>query len=94
MIEISFNKVTKNFGFGNILDNISFEIHTGEIVALIGNNGEGKSTILNIINKDEKETSGTVTIRNGSKIGYLKQIVEKEDNTTVRDILKVLTIMV
>ena len=87
MIEISFNKVTKNFGFGNILDNISFEIHTGEIVALIGNNGEGKSTILNIINKDEKETSGTVTIRNGSKIGYLKQIVEKEDNTTVRDIL-------
>lgn len=87
MIEINFNKVYKNFGFGNILDGVSFEIQTGEIVALIGNNGEGKSTILNIINKDENITDGTVTIRNGSKIGYLKQIVEKEDNTTVRDIL-------
>ena len=87
MIEISFNKVYKSFGFGNILDGISFEIKTGEIVALIGNNGEGKSTILNIINKDENINDGIVTIRNSSKIGYLKQIVEKEDNTTVRDIL-------
>ncbi len=87
MIEISFNKVYKSFGFGNILDGISFEIKTGEIVALIGNNGEGKSTILNIINKDENINDGIVTIRNSSKIGYLKQIVEKENNTTVRDIL-------
>lgn len=87
MIEISFNKVYKNFGFGNILDGVSFEVQTGEIVALIGNNGEGKSTILNIINKDENINDGIVTIRNGSKIGYLKQIVEKEDNTTVQDIL-------
>ena len=87
MIEISFNKVYKNYGFGNILDGVSFEVQTGEIVALIGNNGEGKSTILNIINKDENINDGIVTIRNGSKIGYLKQIVEKEDNTTVQDIL-------
>ena len=53
MLEINFNKVYKNFGFGNVLDGISFEIKTGEIVALIGNNGAGKSTILNIISKDE-----------------------------------------
>ena len=87
MIEISFNKVYKNFGFGDILKGVSFEIQTGEIVALIGNNGEGKSTILNIINKDENVTSGLVTLRNGSKIGYLKQIIEKDDDTTVEDIL-------
>ena len=87
MIEISFNKVYKNFGFGDVLKGVSFEIQTGEIVALIGNNGEGKSTILNIINKDENVTSGLVTLRNGSKIGYLKQIIEKDDDTTVEDIL-------
>ena len=87
MIEINFNKVYKNFGFGDLLKGVSFEIQTGEIVALIGNNGEGKSTILNIINKDENVTSGLVTIRNGSKIGYLKQIIEKDDDTTVEDIL-------
>ncbi len=87
MIEINFNKVYKNFGFGNILNGISFEVQTGDKVAIIGNNGEGKSTILNIISKEEKETSGNVTIRNGARVGYLKQIVEKEDNTTVMDIL-------
>ena len=87
MIEINFNKVTKDFGYGKVLDNISFEIKTGEIVAIVGANGEGKSTILNLINKDEVPTSGEITIRNGSKIGYLKQIVVDEKDLTVRDIL-------
>ena len=87
MIEINFNKVCKNFGFGNVLEDVSFEIKTGEIVALIGQNGAGKSTILNIINKDENVTSGKVTLRNGSKIGYLKQIVSDNKNKTVRDVL-------
>ncbi len=86
MLEINFNKVYKNFGFGNVLDGISFEIKTGEIVALVGNNGAGKSTILNIISGDENVTSGKVTIRNGSKIGYLKQIVDN-NNKTVREVL-------
>ena len=87
MIEINFNKVYKNFGFGNVLNGISFEIHSGEIVALIGNNGAGKSTILNIISKVESQTEGIVTLRNGSKVGYLKQIVEENDNKTVKDVL-------
>lgn len=87
MIEINFNKVCKNFGFGNVLEDVSFEIKTGEIVALIGQNGAGKSTILNIINKDENVTSGKVTLRNGSKIGYLKQIVSDNKNKTVSDVL-------
>ena len=87
MIEINFNKVCKDFGFGKVLDNVSFEIKTGEIVALIGNNGAGKSTILNIISKEENINSGTITLRNGSKIGYLKQIIEEEYDTTVRDVL-------
>ena len=88
MIEINFNKVYKDFGYGDVLKNVSFEIQTGEIVALIGNNGEGKSTILNLINKDENVTEGSITIRNTSKIGYLKQIVTKEEDITVMDILK------
>ena len=85
MLEINFNKVTKDFGYGKVLDNISFEVKTGEIVAIVGANGEGKSTILNLINKDEVPTSGSITIRSGSKIGYLKQIVEHQENVTIRE---------
>ena len=57
MIEISFNKVNKSFGFGNILENLNFEIKTNEKIALIGQNGCGKSTILKLINKEELPSS-------------------------------------
>lgn len=86
MIEISVNKITKSFGFGNILDNISFDIMSGEVVSLIGSNGCGKSTLLKIIAGDIKEDSGTISIRNGSVIGYLKQNYETEYKS-VKEIL-------
>ena len=39
MIEIELNNITKNYGLKNVLENLSFEIKTGERVALIGENG-------------------------------------------------------
>lgn len=78
MIEIELNKIKKNYGLKNILDGFSLELKTGERVALIGQNGSGKSTILKIIAKQERADSGTVNIRNGAKIGILNQIYENE----------------
>lgn len=78
MIEIELNKIKKNYGLKNILDGFSLELKTGERVALIGQNGSGKSTILKIIAKQEREDSGTINIRNGAKIGILNQIYENE----------------
>lgn len=57
MIEIELNNVKKNFGLKNVLDGVSFEVKTGERISLIGENGSGKSTILKIINGDEKQDS-------------------------------------
>ena len=74
MIEIELNNVKKNYGLKNVLDGVSFEIKTGEKVALIGENGSGKSTILKIIAKEEKQDFGTINIRKESNIGYLKQV--------------------
>ena len=54
MIEINLNKIIKSYGFNRVLDEFSLEIKTGEIVTLVGENGCGKSTILNIISGDEK----------------------------------------
>lgn len=78
MIEIELNKIKKNYGLKNILDGFSLELKTGERVALIGQNGSGKSSILKIIAKQENVDSGTINIRNGAKIGILNQIYENE----------------
>ena len=51
MIEIKLNKIKKNYGLKNILDGFNLELKTGERVALIGQNGSGKSTVLKIIAK-------------------------------------------
>ena len=88
MIEIELNNIKKNFGLKNILDGFNLEIKTGERVALIGQNGSGKSTILKIIAKEENIDSGTINIKKGASLGYLKQIYENEkENISVKDYL-------
>ena len=57
MIEIEFNNVKKNYGLKNVLNGVSFEVKTGEKIALIGDNGSGKSTILKMISGEEKQDS-------------------------------------
>ena len=88
MIEIELNNIKKNFGLKNILDGFSLEVKTGERVALIGQNGSGKSTILKIIAKQENIDNGAVNIRSGTKIGLLNQIYENEkEDILVKDFL-------
>lgn len=88
MIEIGINKITKDFGFGPVLNDISFEVKTKERIALIGDNGSGKTTLLNIISGIEKATSGTISIRKNAKVGYLPQLIKnKAEKTTVKDVL-------
>ncbi len=89
MIEIELNNVKKNYGLKNVLNGVSFEVKTGERVALIGENGSGKSTIFKIIAKEEKQDLGNVNIRRESSIGYLKQIyLDEEGNPTVKKYLE------
>lgn len=83
MIEIELNNIKKNYGLKNVLDGASFEIKTGEKIALIGDNGSGKSTILKIISGEEKADSGKVNIRKEAEIGYLKQVYPNENDSIV-----------
>ena len=88
MIEIELKKKKKNYGLNNVLDGVSFEVKTCERIALIGENGAGKSTLLNIIASIEKPDFGTISIRRGASIGYLKQIYEDDVlNPTVQEFL-------
>ena len=88
MLEIVLNKVSKNYGTKKVLNNVNFEIKTNEKVALIGQNGCGKSTILKMISKEENQNSGDIFIRKDAKVGLLKQIPDSElNNYYVKEIL-------
>ena len=65
-MSIKVNNITKIYGEQKALDNVSFEIKTGEIVGFIGPNGAGKSTMMKIITGFIPQTSGDVFI-NGLK---------------------------
>ncbi len=57
---LALDRVVKNFGGIQAVDNLSFEIQTGQIMALIGPNGSGKSTTLNLITSVYPLTSGAI----------------------------------
>jgi len=88
MIDISLNKITINYGFGDVLKDIFLDINKGEIVSLIGANGSGKTTILKLIMGIERPTSGIIAIRKNATLGYLNQMASIEnENCKVKDIL-------
>jgi ABC-2 type transport system ATP-binding protein len=67
-MSIIVNGVTKLYGNQKALDNVSFEVKTGEIVGFLGPNGAGKSTMMKIITGFIPASSGTVTV-NGMEAG-------------------------
>ena len=68
--------VTKVYGSQKALDNVSFEVKTGEIVAFLGPNGAGKSTMMKIITGFIPATSGSVTI-NGMEVSSENPEIKK-----------------
>lgn len=89
MIEIELNNIKKNYGLKNVLDGVSFEVKTGDRIALIGSNGTGKSTILKIIKGEENQDSGIVNIRKNATIEMLNQIYKTElQNMLVADFIQ------
>jgi ABC-2 type transport system ATP-binding protein len=83
-MSIKAENVVKKYGAQAALNNVSFEIGTGEIVGFIGPNGAGKSTMMKIITGYIPQTSGTVVINNVNvlenplevkrNIGYLPEL--------------------
>lgn len=80
--------VSHGFGSRVILENASFRLLKGEHVGLVGANGEGKSTFLNIITGKLMPDEGQVSWCNHITTGYLDQYSTLEKGKTIRDILK------
>lgn len=77
-------------GFGDraIFLDVSFRLLKGEHIGLIGANGEGKSTFMNIITDKLMPDEGKVEWAKNVRVGYLDQHVVLEKGMTVRDVLK------
>ena len=65
--------LSKSFGSHCLFEDLSMDIKRGERVALIGNNGTGKTTILKIINKYLPKDAGRIVLGSRVKIGYYDQ---------------------
>jgi len=70
---IRFENVVKRFGRKEVLSGVSFSVAKGEIVALLGPSGTGKSVLLKHVVRLLEPTSGTVTVAPGAHVGYLFQ---------------------
>lgn len=73
MAVLSVSNLAKAFGADDIFEGISVEIPHGAKIALVGSNGIGKTTLLEIMIKLEPPSAGTVTHMKGLTIGYLPQ---------------------
>lgn len=85
---LTVKNVSHGFGGRSILEDVSFRLLKGEHVALIGANGEGKSTFMNIITGHLMPDEGTVEWSNRVEVGYLDQHSVLEDGTTIRENLR------
>lgn len=80
---ITLDNVSIAFGLNQLLDEANLTIDSGERICVIGRNGEGKSTLLKIIQGIIKPDSGEINIQSGVKISTLEQDVYTESSETV-----------
>ena len=81
------DKVSLSFGLKPLLDNASLQLRRGERVCLLGRNGEGKSSLLQLISKARLPDSGEVWVRPGARIASLAQEVSSASDAAVRDVV-------
>ena len=81
---ISVEGLRVEFGIKPLFANASFVVNDKDRIALVGKNGAGKSTLLKILCGQQKPTNGTVSVPQDTTIGYLPQVMNLQDSTTVR----------
>lgn len=82
---LNIEHVSKIFGEKVIFDDVSYGIHQGDKIGIIGINGTGKTTILKIIAGLEEPDEGQIVMQNGLRITYLPQNPEFPPNATILD---------
>lgn len=85
---LTVKNLSHGFGDRAIFNNVSFRLLKGEHIGLIGANGEGKSTFMNIVTGKLEPDDGQVEWSKRVRAGYLDQHTSLEKGMTIRDVLK------
>ncbi|MDO4760956.1 MAG: ABC-F family ATP-binding cassette domain-containing protein [Corynebacterium sp.] len=84
---INLENVTKSFGLKTLLDGVSLGIQTGDRIGVVGLNGGGKTTLLEVLSGIEPPDSGRVSHNTGLRMAIVTQRAELDDNATIADIV-------
>jgi ATP-binding cassette subfamily F protein uup len=82
---LNLERVSKSYGVRPLLTDVSLGIGAGERIGIVGRNGDGKTTLLEVMTGLEEPDTGRVSQQRGLLIGYLHQGDELEDTHTVRE---------
>ena len=89
MIDISIQHLKKSYEDGvEILRDLSFDIQSGEHVAILGPNGCGKTTIFRILSGEIDYDDGAVLLASGKRLGLISQIPVYPPDYTTEDVLR------
>ena len=82
---LNLERVSKSYGVRPLLTDVSLGIGVGERIGIVGRNGDGKTTLLEVMTGLEEPDTGRVSQQRGLLIGYLHQGDELDDTHTVRE---------
>ena len=80
---VNLEAVSKGFGTRTLLDSVSLGVGRGERIGVVGRNGDGKSTLLQVLARREEPDGGRITHNRDLRLGYLGQSDDLDPDQTV-----------
>lgn len=84
---LSVENIKRSYGERVLFEGLTFGLSKGDRMALIANNGTGKTSLLEIIAGDDVAEEGKITLRKGIRVGYLNQEPHFDDEQTVKQLI-------
>lgn len=84
---INVERATVGYGTRTLLDAVSLGIDEGDAIGVVGRNGDGKTTLLQVLTMAREPDSGRVTHTSGLSVGYLRQSDDFAASATVREVI-------
>jgi ATP-binding cassette subfamily F protein uup len=84
---INVERATVGYGTRVLLDAVSLGVDEGDAIGVVGRNGDGKSTLLQVLTETREPDSGRVTHTSGLSVGYLRQSDDFAAGSTIREVI-------